>query len=345
MAISLDEFRCGMRQLAAAVNVIAAGASPQRNGLTATAVVSLTAEPPQVGISVNRTASAFELIRSNGHFAVNVLAKEQIEVAASFAGAAGLKGEDKFAVGSWGTLATGAPVLAGAAASFDCRIVQEIDLGTHVFFVGLVEAVEVAAASQPLLYMDGSWANLVRPSSLDLDRYREAMRQSMSSIDDAVRIGGTPTEQLREFAERFALVNMSQTEITRQFFWHELYAPAAELHEINALKREFDHKLRELLAQGARSGDFAVEDAQVTAMAIAGMMSWVHRWYRDRGRLQSEEIAKRFASLVLSMVSGGAHSSQEQSPAGPACGSVNHGERLAQPARATVGSSDHDARR
>jgi hypothetical protein len=171
-------------------------------------------------------------------------------------------------------------------------------------FVGEVEGLRTNAAEQPLLYVDGGWASLVRASSLDLDRYRELVRLSLAAVDDALDVEGPPGVQLRRFAKEFALVNMTEVDVTRSFFSHESYAPTQELSEINALKREFDRKLRGLIGRGAEEGAFVLDDPQVAAMAIVGMMSWMHRWYRDQGRLKREEIADRFASLVESMVGG-----------------------------------------
>jgi flavin reductase (DIM6/NTAB) family NADH-FMN oxidoreductase RutF len=161
MPVSIQDFRAGMRQLAAAVNVITCGTKPDRHGLTATAVMSLTAEPPQIGVAVNKSASAFEHIRTNAHFAVNVLSKHQVDVATAFSNATGPKGDTRFATGEWSTISSGAPTLEHATVVFDCTLAREIDLGTHVLLVGSIEAVKVNA-NEPLLYMDGTWAGLVK---------------------------------------------------------------------------------------------------------------------------------------------------------------------------------------
>jgi flavin reductase (DIM6/NTAB) family NADH-FMN oxidoreductase RutF len=161
MPVSLQDFRLGMRQLAAAVNVITCGAAPHRHGLTATAVMSLTAEPPQLAVAVNKTASAFEHIRSNGRFGVNALSRHQMDVAAAFSNSTGPKGDARFATGIWDTMATGAPTLEGATVVFDCALAREIDLGTHVLLIGSIEGVRVNA-NEPLLYMDGCWGSLVK---------------------------------------------------------------------------------------------------------------------------------------------------------------------------------------
>jgi flavin reductase len=58
-------------------------------------------------------------------------------------------------------MTTGAPTLEHATVVFDCTLAREIDLGTHLLLVGLIEAVHINA-NEPLLYMDGNWAGLVK---------------------------------------------------------------------------------------------------------------------------------------------------------------------------------------
>src|SRR5262245_52133919 len=110
MSAQQHQFREGMRQLAAAVTVITAERHGVRNGLTATAVMSVSAEPPRLAIAVNQSASALKLLLEAGAFAVNVLSYDQEGVANRFASVA-VKGDARFEGATWHTLETGAPVL------------------------------------------------------------------------------------------------------------------------------------------------------------------------------------------------------------------------------------------
>lgn len=161
MAVSLEDYRRGMRQLPAGVTVIATGRGAARNGLTATAVMSLTAEPPQLVCAVSHSASAHPEIVANGTVCINLLATDQEWLGARFAGVGGLRGAARFADAAWSTLVTGAPVLDDAVASFDCSVVQRSDFQTHSLFVCLVEAIRVRPDREPLLYVNGSWASLL----------------------------------------------------------------------------------------------------------------------------------------------------------------------------------------
>lgn len=108
---------------------------------------------------VNRNASGHVAIRTNGSFCVNLLSIGHEETAAIFSGQRGLAGDARFDA-NWRVLATGAPVLEGALANFDCRLVQEHEFSTHSIFIGAVEAMDTAPDLRPLMYFDGAFRSL-----------------------------------------------------------------------------------------------------------------------------------------------------------------------------------------
>src|SRR4051794_28196579 len=122
--ISPDDFKKAMRHLAGGVSIIATEHDGVRAGLAATAVCSVSADPPTILICINSGASAHALIRESGRFSVNLLASRHDDVARRFSGEGGIKGEERFAQGAWDTLVTGTPVFRSALASFDCRVAE-----------------------------------------------------------------------------------------------------------------------------------------------------------------------------------------------------------------------------
>lgn len=162
--ISADEFRASMRHLAGAVTVIATGAEGHRFGLTATAVCSLSDDPATLLVCVNRSASAHDVISRNRTFSVNLLANDQEPIAGRFAGRAGLKGEARFEDCDWRTLATGAPTLVDALATFDCEVNQEHVFATHTIFIGRVVASKARETAEPLVYLRGAFRHLIPAS-------------------------------------------------------------------------------------------------------------------------------------------------------------------------------------
>ena len=161
-SITDGEFKTVMRQVVSSVSIVTARCGRIRNGLTATAVCSVSAEPPMMLICVNRRATAEGLISESGAFAINVLTEDHHQIARLFS-TSKLGADERFAEGKWVSLVTGAPVLDGAAAAFDCQVQERIVSGTHHIYIGRV----VAAASldqHALLYRDGLFRKLAAGS-------------------------------------------------------------------------------------------------------------------------------------------------------------------------------------
>ena len=160
MSIDAAAFKKGMRHLAASVTLITTREGKLRGGLTATAVCSVSAEPPQILVCVNKTASAHDTIGKAGFFCVNILAPDHRKIAERSAGMDGVEGDERFGdMGEWSTLTTGAPVLKGCPVSFDCKLVSEVSAGTHTIYVGQIVDIALDAAAMPLVYADGNFVH------------------------------------------------------------------------------------------------------------------------------------------------------------------------------------------
>ena len=157
--IASDDFKTGMRQLAASVTVITAAHNEIKDGLTATATCSVSADPPQLLICVNQLAGAHELIRDAGSFGVNILARNHEEIALRFAGMDNTERENRFGLGTWTKIATGAPILKEALAGFDCTISEQVNAGTHSIFIGRIVGI-LHQQGAPLLYGNGAFTGL-----------------------------------------------------------------------------------------------------------------------------------------------------------------------------------------
>jgi flavin reductase (DIM6/NTAB) family NADH-FMN oxidoreductase RutF len=155
--VPFDEFKQAMRHLAGGVAVIATEHEGRRAGLSATAVCSVSADPPTLLICINSGASAHDPIRESGRFSVNLLAGDQNDIARLFSGETGIKGEERFEAGTWIPLVTGAPVLESALAGLDCRVTEVVRMTTHSVFFGLVVGVVSRAAAAPLIYAHGTY--------------------------------------------------------------------------------------------------------------------------------------------------------------------------------------------
>jgi flavin reductase (DIM6/NTAB) family NADH-FMN oxidoreductase RutF len=149
-----QDFRLAMRRVASTVNVISICVDGQPKGITATAVSSVSLDPPSLLACINRAASLHESMEDVSHFRVNVLHREQEPVARMFADRS--QHELRFLNG-WDIERAGAPALRDAQATILCRRIESYSFGTHSIFIGIVEEAEFRDGIAPLLYLDGRY--------------------------------------------------------------------------------------------------------------------------------------------------------------------------------------------
>ncbi len=159
--ISSKDYRGGLRHFASGVTLVSTRHGHARAGLTATAVCSVTAEPPRLVIFVNKEVAASHLIMQSGALCVNVMAAEQEEIAKAFAGMIpDATGDKRFDYGQWDELVTGVPVLQQALANFDCRVVKVLEESTHHAFLCEVLATRERNDGEALIYLNGAFRSL-----------------------------------------------------------------------------------------------------------------------------------------------------------------------------------------
>lgn len=146
-------YRDAMARLGAAVSVITTMGPAGAAGFTASAVCSVTDDPPTLLVCMNRDSRLNETFKANRVLCVNTLAAVQEPLSSLFAGLTGVEDmPTRFAAAEWTTLVTGSPVLAGAVVSFDCRIAQITEVGTHSVFFCEVEALQAGSEHEGLIY-------------------------------------------------------------------------------------------------------------------------------------------------------------------------------------------------
>ncbi|MBP2561306.1 flavin reductase (DIM6/NTAB) family NADH-FMN oxidoreductase RutF [Neorhizobium galegae] len=157
--IDAEIFRAAMKKVATPVTIIATGDGDLRHGMTASAVCSLSDQPPMILACVNRNSAILPHLRANGYFSANFLDEGHVELAQCFAGVTKIYGSDRFNFGKWSTLATGAPILADALSVFDCRLECEYESSTHAVLVGRVEAIVKEGSTRALIYSGGRFGS------------------------------------------------------------------------------------------------------------------------------------------------------------------------------------------
>jgi flavin reductase len=152
-------YREAMSRLGAAVNIITTTGPDGDSGFTASAVCSVTDDPPTLLVCMNRNAKLNPTFKATGILCVNVLAPEHEELSPVFASVGELPMPDRFALAAWVRLTTGAPALKTAAASFDCTIDQITEVGTHSVFFCAVKSIRLGAAAA-LIYHNRAYVRI-----------------------------------------------------------------------------------------------------------------------------------------------------------------------------------------
>ena len=150
-----EELRALMGRVPSGVAVLTVDANGQPLGLTVGSLVALSLQPPLVAIVVSRQAAMHELLREAGGFAVSILAASQESLAQHFA-----RGVPPIAM--WDGIAvqagvSGVPLLEGALGWLECRLHDELAVGTHTLFVGEVLRVELGEDAPALQRSRGEY--------------------------------------------------------------------------------------------------------------------------------------------------------------------------------------------
>lgn len=153
-SFSAQEFRAALGMFATGVTIVTARAMDgQVIGLTANSFNSVSLTPPLVLWSLSRVAASLPVFSAGSHYAINVLAADQKALAERFAS----RGADRWSGVVFDTGAGGAPLLHGAAATFECFNRSRYEEGDHVIFVGEVERCTRREGASPLLFHGGRY--------------------------------------------------------------------------------------------------------------------------------------------------------------------------------------------
>lgn len=167
MTCTPDDFRSAMRRFPASVAIVATGRAPYRAGMTATAICSLSADPPQLLVCLNQRTTTCRTVQQCRTFSINLLTTSQLPLARIFAGLGGeAVAEEKFDAGNWLEGSSGAPILEAAVLTLECALVTSHAASTHNIFIGKVLEISGQVAEDALIYRSGvfgTWTGLAQP--------------------------------------------------------------------------------------------------------------------------------------------------------------------------------------
>ncbi|PXF31573.1 flavin reductase [Pokkaliibacter plantistimulans] len=154
--IDSQQFRNGMALLGGAVSVITTDGEAGRFGFTASAVCSVTDNPPTLLVCMNRSSYANAHFKANKVLCVNVLTGAHQGLSGDFANR-DMTSDERFASHGWSTLETGAPALDEALVNFDCRISDIHEIGSHTVFYCQIADIRLSGTDHGLVYFNRAY--------------------------------------------------------------------------------------------------------------------------------------------------------------------------------------------
>ena len=133
------------------------------------------------------------------------------------------------------------------------------------------------------------------------------IRESLAALDEALALNSPPGVRLRRAIERVAQIVIDRRAHVVVYIREEKNLPEADAQRILEQRRTFDRRLAALLSEGAKRGDFEVEEPSVAAITIGGIVSWLPRWYVPTGTLSAAEVVALTVALVEKMVGSNRH--------------------------------------
>ncbi|MDQ3059265.1 MAG: flavin reductase family protein [Pseudomonadota bacterium] len=153
-SFSAQQFRASLGMFATGVTIVTARTPDGALvGLTANSFNSVSLNPPLVLWSLSQAASSMSVLSTGSHYAINILAADQKALAERFAS----RRDDRWKDVAFTEGACGAPLLTGAAATFECFNRSRYEEGDHVIFVGEVERCSYREGASPLLFHGGKF--------------------------------------------------------------------------------------------------------------------------------------------------------------------------------------------
>jgi flavin reductase (DIM6/NTAB) family NADH-FMN oxidoreductase RutF len=154
------ELRGMMGRFATGVSVVAARYGPLLAGMTANAIASISIDPPLMMASISVKSETHRAIIESHAFAISILSAGQRELATCFAQPTTALKLQRFCDAPWHEAETGSPIIDGAIAYFDCRLVDRHAAGDHTIFLGEIVAAGYSDEAEPLLWYASRFRSL-----------------------------------------------------------------------------------------------------------------------------------------------------------------------------------------
>jgi TetR/AcrR family transcriptional regulator, cholesterol catabolism regulator len=161
----------------------------------------------------------------------------------------------------------------------------------------LEEVADAINVTKPFIY-----AHFKSKTELLAEICMRGTQVSHAALLRATNQHGTPTEKLSTIVRDFMLAVLNHQAHAVIYSREEKELDPKDREAINLLRREFDHRLVEVMEEGVASGEFTIADVPLASLAVIGMIAWSQVWFRPNGRLSREEVAEGAVELALATV-------------------------------------------
>lgn len=277
-------FRRSLGQFCTGVAVITVRNGDKVAGMAVNSFSAVSLDPPLILWSIRRESSSAATFLESGHFAVNVLAADQVEISQLF----GASHADRFSRGAWTSGLNGAPLLEGAIAHFECALDTVHEGGDHLILVGRVQHY-ARFAGEPLLFAQG--------------QYAVAQNHPQLLVPVAPPCPAVADRHGSSFLKLLSVTSQKMSALFQEHR-HSLGVTPASARVLNRLF-EGPCDLKEL-ERVTYLGEADVQDA-VAALVAQGQISetpGANFQLTERGRETSKALARRSAEFTIDKLRG-----------------------------------------
>lgn len=142
-----------------------------------------------------------------------------------------------------------------------------------------------------------------------------ATGDALAATERVMASKGEPRSRFEEFMRAFTAAALKNHRLVAIYFREEINLPRESVDRINNMRKTINRQLRTLLNEGKSSGDFEIDDPQISAFMLAGMASYAFAWYRRGGALNEQQVTEHVVKAALKLVSPASSHGLDRLPA------------------------------
>lgn len=165
-------------------------------------------------------------------------------------------------------------------------------------------ATSVRDIAESVGLLKGSLYHYIRSKEELLVRlFDGALEDTVRELEAIAAREVSAAERLREMVAAYVLSLTANLDAVGLYLREWRALPPPDLARLRARRRAMRALFESVIAEGARRREFAAADEKISALAILGMCNWLFEWYRPRGRMKPELLARELADRAVRSVS------------------------------------------